>query len=259
MSHRSLYVSLGLCLVLITPISLGCGGGGGGSIPTPTPSPSPSPSPSPTPSPSPSPTPLPTTRASFTIQWPARGRALVSSAAALSAKITVAAAPSLALIVNRETAPAGYSQTYQSAESIAAGSYLVTVQFYSDANATGSLVAEASATATLASDGSGLDTLTLVGKIASLELTAPSTLVVGDTSATLMATARSASGQIIAITPGSFRYQVQTGDAVQLTSDAKLSAVKQGNADVVALLDSLTSPTRRVVVQDKGGVDLTIR
>lgn len=178
-------------------------------------------------------------------------------------QVTVAGAlpgnTDLTLTANRESAPASYTQSYETTETVPVGTYTVTVRFYSDANATGSVVAEASAPATLASDGSGLDTLTVGGKLASLELTAPATLVVGDTSAPLLVTARTASNQILAVTPGSFRFQVQSGDAVTLTSDARLSAVKPGTASVVALLDSLVSPARSVLVQATGGVDVDIR
>jgi hypothetical protein len=252
---------LGLGLSFLVSLSLGCGGGGSASptpVPTATPSPAPSPTPTPTPTPTPSPTPVPTTRARFTIQWPERGRALAATAAALSAKIAVADTP-VSLTLNRESAPAAYTQTAETSESLPVGSHTVTVQFFADANATGALVAEASAVATLEADGSGLDTVTVGGKIATLELAAPSPLIVGDTSAVLTATARNASGQLLAVTPGSFRFGIASGDAVQLTSDLRLLAVKPGIAEVVALLDTLSSPARRVEVLGNGGVDLEIR
>ena len=166
---------LGLCLVLITPIGLASGVAGAGRFYTQLPHQAPSrdlqpPRQLPLRVPSPSPTPLPTTRASFTIQWPERGRALVSSAAALSAKITVAAG-SRSTNSNRSierTAPAGVlAQTYQSAaehrfavEAYTGSQY----SSYSDANATGSRGRRGKCHSDACKPMAlGLDTLTLVG------------------------------------------------------------------------------------------------
>lgn len=245
-------VARSLCAVCfgLTILISGCGGGDSDPSASPTPSPSVSPTPRPTPAATPTPAP---TRARVTIAWPARTRVEAVSSA-LSARIVLArAAPGGGDVTWTAERPAVIpnqqpSLDYTSNDVAVAGTpFLLTVTFYGDVNQTGGVVAVAQANATVRADGSLDTTIATVGTIRSVSVVPNQTVAVGQT-VPLAFSALDATGNVIAVRPGSARISIAIGaDRIALDGES-IRGVRPRDASVVVAIDQASSSATPVIV-----------
>ncbi|MBC8141662.1 MAG: hypothetical protein H7Y38_09515 [Armatimonadetes bacterium] len=245
------WVARSLCAVCcfgLTALVAGCGGGDS----EPSASPSPTVSPTPRPTPAATPTPAPT-RARVTIAWPARTRVEAVSSA-LSARIVLTgAAPGGGDVTWTAERPAVIpnqqpSLDYTSNDVAVAGTpFLLTVTFYGDANQTGGVVAVAQANATVRADGTLDTTIATVGTIRSVSVVPNQTVAVGQT-VPLAFSALDATGNVIAVRPGSARISIAIGaDRIALDGES-IRGVRPRDASVVVAIDQASSSATPVIV-----------
>jgi hypothetical protein len=207
-----------LTAILLCPLFLGCGGGGDGGNPG-------------------------TTPVNVTVRWPARSRAIVDAPmAALSAVITLQAAKAdgtdLILTIERNDAPAAYTQTYTSTEQARAGlTTKLTVQFRAQHGGQGDLVGIAEAQTAVTQngalrngDGSEL-LLTTNDLVDSITVLPGQTVAVGEHT-DLAFTARDRQGNVLAITPGSVIFSVSEGSAFLKIENGQAVGLSPGTAKV---------------------------
>jgi len=225
---RKLFVFLlGVALLLV-----GCGGGGGGKG---------------------------SAAPSISVDWPTRTRNFSAPSSALSVTFLFqnsALTRTYATVnANRSSTLTAHTETYVSATKIPLGSYTVSATFYSLANQAGIVVATATAPVQLSSNGSLLNPSgTPLGQIAfegvvnSVALTANQSLTAGNTQQ-LVVTAYNAQSNALALTPGSFKFNVTGGSQyLSVTPDGIASGFAAGNATVTATVDNVTSPAATVTV-----------
>ncbi len=208
----------------------GCGGGGGG-----------------TPDPE-------TSRASLTIQWPARSRATLSPSSALSAVVRIVGAdPSsndIVFNINRDTVRAnGYSAQYSSPTDSRVGEFTVTITFHSQADGQGGVVGSVSRIVTLSGGSNSLGDVAVEGTVASVSV-APRQTIFTNESANLVFTAFDTSINAIAgVTPGSAFFTVSGGKDILSVVDGQLKAgATPGVASVIVMVDGKISEEQRVAV-----------
>jgi hypothetical protein len=192
-------------LVAVVPWNTlsGCGGSSGrGGTPTPTPSPTP--------------TPLPPgqTRAVFTVQWSARGRALVPPGSTLSLRMTLGGArpdgSDLNVSLNRSFVPISYTDTITSTDAVRVGTWQAVVTCYSDRERTGVVVGTGRATVTIAEDGTGIGDIAIPGIVSSVTIATGQSVRVG-TLTELTITCRDSSGALVPVSPGTALIAVLEG------------------------------------------------
>ncbi len=219
------------------------------------------------------------------IYWAERGRAIQAPAAALSCKIslypvtllqtdhdlpadshnpvldmnTIQEQPSFQWIINRQAAPGAYLQHWVSPDKVPVRRWRVVVDFTSEANNTGSAVANASIIFDLKEDGTGLDTISLNQVVKSLEVQNQQTIAVGEHKA-LAFIARDAAGAAVAVTPGSVKWEVgppEVGIAgarpilpeMLRFQDGQAYGLAAGSPTVRVSMDGMVSPWVTVTVR----------
>lgn len=222
-----------LPLALFMLMLIGCGGGGSGSD----------------------------SGETFTVPlgWGPRSRAVEGPSSALSARITLVngsfSGTDLVYVVNRHADLASYTESYPSPEPTFPGGYAMNVDFFSGANATGSIVATASIDVAINKggelkriDGDPLGTIVADGKVASVLIPSGQNITVGETKDVIF-TALDGSANILALTPGSaFLTITAGGDKLQIFSGVACTGVAVGNATLRATVDGIQSPTQTVEV-----------
>ena len=239
---RTGMISAGIFALAVA--STGCGGGGGGGTPGGTNTPSATPAPINTPT---------LSRASVTITWAARSRAVSAPASALSAVVFVsgtnAGVADTSLVVNRDPAQLSASSITQTLPAaLPEGAYPVTVAFYSQAGGAGTLVAQVTRTVSLSGAIPDLGDFALSGTVASVEVAPKQTLVPGAT-VDVTYTPLDASGAAIAgITPGSAFVNLVSGQNALQISGGRLVGLAPGLAQVTVSLDGKTSAPQTIGV-----------
>ena len=200
------------------------------------------------------------------IAWPARSRAVQAPASAQSAVITLQltddSTPPLTYGVDRPTGDGAVVRTVVAPTDLAPGRVLLTVDFFAGSPGASGVVATANVDATLRADGTllrpdgkPLGEIAFTGTLSRLEVAQSAYLDVGET-AELVVSATGRNGYI-ALAPGSAKLEVTSGaDVLKLRGGAKVDALREGVATVVATVDGLTSAPTAIVVQ---GAALTPR
>lgn len=211
---------------------VGCGGSGGGdSDPT-------------------------TTPVNFSIAWAERSRAIQGPSSAQSATITMndagAHGEDFATTVNRNAAPAGYTQNYTSATSARAGNHTLTIRFYDAAGGQGNVVAEGTASVTITATGGGIGDIAVGKKITTVTVPAGQ-IAPRQVDTQLTFTARDAGNALVPVSPGSAMWtQVDGGDVMSLTQDGIAEGITQlaegGVSHVRVTVDGVQSTSTAVMV-----------
>ncbi len=192
-----------------------------------------------------------TTPVKLDISWAARSRAVNAPSSALSAVVTLKGANAdgsdFTFPINRDAAPAAYVKTYVSTLPATVGAHPLTVNFFAAADGAGANVGVASTTVTINADGSGIGDVVTAGVVASAELTANQSLVVGQTKDLAFA-ARDSSNNLVAVSPGSATFTVTSGgDKLQITG-GQAAGVGVGTATATATVDGKTSVPQTIGV-----------
>ena len=233
-----MHIRLALLAVLVSVI-IGCGGGGN----------------------SPPPLPANTARIQIDLSWAGRSRDVKAPGSALSAAITLKGAgqdgSDFSFIVNRDAAPAAYTRTETSTDGAKLGAWPLTVTFYADKGGSGSVVATAMAQVRLNAggklvkpDGSDLGAVFSAGTITNVEIPFGQRIDVGKPS-DLMVTATDGSHNVIAVSPGSITYFVDTNSNLVEVSGGALQGIAPGGAQVHVVVDGVQSPLQTIIVSPK--------
>lgn len=215
---------LALILSLTLTAVVGCGGGSRGGGPT-------------------------TTTTSLDVNWPARTRDISAPASALAAVATIPGAKpgggDVVWTINRDPGTAAYTGHYTS-DPVTIGAYQVSVKFFAQPDGTGSVVGVASSPVTIA-PGHSLGTLLTVGTVTSVTLAPNQRVGIGQT-VDLAYTVKDASGNLLAVTPGSAVFSQSSGaGALSVTPSGSATGLTLGSAAVTASVDGVSSPPVQVL------------
>ena len=185
-------------------------------------------------------------RASLTVLWAARSRAVSAPASALSVVVSVGGQ---SLIMNRDAARLdAYSDTQNLPDALAAGSYPVSVVFYSQTNGAGSRVGAASRTVDVSGAAVDLGDFAVSGVIAGVEIAPKQSVSLGG-SLDLAYTPVDASGAALAsITPGSGFINIVSGQNALQVQNGRLVGLAPGLAQVTVIVDGAESAPQAVGV-----------
>ena len=235
---------LGLFLSVLCWLLVGCGGGTPGTTPTP----------------------IPSVVPTLTVNWAARsrgvspqsrshtGRDVTTPVSALSAAITVTGAPgsSVSFNVDRPAGASATTQNYRAPSYITVeGNPTVSITFYSaggGAGGSGSVVAQATAQVPIQDDGTLTTTITNVQTSIASVTVAPNQRVQTGQQAFLSYSATNASGQVIALSPGSAFFAVTGGAAFLSVSGEVASGLAGGTAAITATVDGVVSAPAAITV-----------
>jgi probable HAF family extracellular repeat protein len=189
----------------------------------------------------------------ISIQWGARSRAVSAPSSALSATVTLTMADptgaDFTWTLDRDTNPAAYTANYVSAARAKVGAAPLRIGFYAQADGKGALVGEGQANVTIQADGSGIGPVTTINTVASVEVAADQSLLVGQKK-DLVFTAKDAKGAMVAVTPGSAFLTVKTGGDLLRVTGGQLEGVSAGLATVTATVDGRASAETGLAIQN---------
>jgi hypothetical protein len=191
------------------------------------------------------------TLVAISVAWPSRSRTIGAPSSALSCVVTLDNAKpeggDFRFVIDREPMTASFSKTYTSPVEALIGATTETVQFYSAAGGTGTLVASSSGPATLSANGTGLDAVTLDHTIKEIS-SGHRTLSVG-TPIQLTFVAYDAENRSVAVSPGSVTWRVDSGsDLLNVSPDGIATGTAEGYPKVSASIDGISSPTTTLSV-----------
>lgn len=191
----------------------------------------------------------------WTIEWPERSRDIPAPSSALSVLVEIAEVPGerqLAVVRRNRPSELGRTQTPMSSPDLPFGSCAVRVSFFSQPDQSGVVVAQATTMAILDATRVSLGTVTPSGVVK--RVVAQSASVSVGQSKQLAFTAYSESGEIVALTEGSARWSLESGDGfATLTSAGVVSGVAPGEAVVRATVDDVRSDLAAVQVLAPSG------
>jgi len=195
-----------------------------------------------------------------TLNWSARSKVIYAPGSAQSVKFTLLSHQDNsavgAVIFNRKPEPAEYAETVTSSNTIrfTDNSFLAKVDFYTDKDARGAVVATAQQNVSLASDGTLLGTngqsasFTVNKRVAFLEIPAGQTIPVGDTT-NLRFLARASDYTTIALSDGSVFFKLVSGaTALSLEPNGLATGKATGAATIQASADGIESENAQVNV-----------
>jgi hypothetical protein len=201
----------------------GCGGGGGGGSST-------------------------VKNATIGIAWPDRTRALTTDlSSAQSATILIfkgsASKANVSFNVNRNPASlAAHTEDYTIPVPIRKDASAIYVQFFSAADAGGTLVGSATCAVDFTDGSFEPAFVSFTGEANSITAIAPGNLTIGDPATQLMASVKKSDGSTLAVSAGSIKWTQTSGSGnVTVTSDGLATPVAVGPAAVTAEVDGLVS------------------
>ena len=194
------------------------------------------------------------------IDWAARGRTVDAPSSALSVVITVKranpAGGDFTFTINRDADPSEYTREYISTTGVAYGTWLLNVQCYAGMNGTGDLVGAVGQNYKFGPEAPEVN-LTSVKSVASVEVVPGQTVGVGEFK-DLAFTARSASGALVMVSPGSVRFSIMDGaDKLSFLSQQAVG-ISVGTAMVQTTLDWHTSSAAAVSVTKSAAFTATL-
>ncbi|MGC4045951.1 MAG: hypothetical protein QM758_19335 [Armatimonas sp.] len=178
------------------------------------------------------------------VRWGARSRATAVGSTALSIVIAlqpVGGGTEESFVVNR---PAGsiaeQTETYEAPFSLAPGEYQLTLTAYAVGGGSGSVVARGSQHITLGADGL-LPDFALTGTIAAVTIPPGQSLGIGEQRA-LQLNVTGSSGETIALTEGSYFWEVLAGADKVRVENGLLLGTAPGLTTVRVTIDGVVSP-----------------
>lgn len=221
-----------LTVLLLALVIAGCGGGGGSDA-------------------------LPTTaNVLASIDWAARTRGLKAPSSAQSVVITLKDAlpggGDFHFLINRDAAPAAYTQTYTSPGLAKLGTWTMSAMFYGQNDGSGDAVGTAGAVVEIKADGTGLPTVATAGTFKTVSIPAGQTATIGtNQDLTVMAGTADSNGAIVkevAISPGSIVWKVIEGGDKLTFVDGMAKGIAPGVAKITATVDGIVSAAQTVTV-----------
>lgn len=244
------FIAIFIGAVVGATVAAGCGGGGGGGGDETTPTPSPSASATPPAA--------PTVVPRVAINWGERSRATGGLNSALSAVVRLQGASpdgsDLTFTVNRVAATTGYTVSVNAPRVARVGRWFFSVAFFAQPDGGGGQVGLAQATVDLTADGA-LPDVSAAATITQVELAAGQQVGVGQQK-DLAWTARSASGDLVAVTPGSGFFAITSGMERLRVRDGQVEGLLPGQAQVVVRVDGATSAATPVQVTSDAVVSI---
>jgi hypothetical protein len=227
-----------ILLVIICAILIACGGGGSGGTGT---------------SSSTTTTATTSTTAStgstmtpvrLTINWAERSRILNAPSAARSAVVTVFAGVNAStdykFTIDRNNAPAAYSQNYTSPASVRKGTLLVDIAFFSEPAGLGSVVAAAAADVDFTQNNGDVGDIVVESIIKSVTILPNQSVRVGE-SKDLLVESRDVDLNIVAISPGSASLSITSGGSFLGVNGPTIVGQASGVGNVVARVNGINS------------------
>jgi hypothetical protein len=154
----------------------------------------------------------------------------------------------LVFTVDRNDAPAAYTQTYTTTDSAVLGATIATITFYAIKGGQGAVVAVASKSVKLGADGGDVGDIDTVGTIASVAIVPGQSVLTGVTQ-DLQLSALDANGNAVAVTPGSAAWSVDPSQvSLALSPSGAATGVAPGFVSVSVTLDGKSSPAAMVPV-----------
>jgi hypothetical protein len=201
------------------------------------------------------------TRLKLDIVWPTRTRALDAPAGALSAVVSLeslgggtASFPA----IDRTTTTAGYTQNWVAATDSPTGIVRLVVRFFAQRGGGGALVGTAAKTVVIAPDGTGAGTIAVEGRIATIEVSGPSSIQVGDNTSYNIS-AKDAGGAAIALAPGAASFTKEGESAsLSIVADGTTTGLSVGSASIRATLGDKISDAFTISVTPPSGARATI-
>lgn len=199
------------------------------------------------------------TNATITVDWPQRSRDISGPSSALSVTIQFkgygSQTQSVKFSVDRDSNLAAHSVAYPVPTQLVPGSYILSGTFYAQAGEQGTVVATCNVAVAVTNlgaitqpDGSPLGTVNFTGSVASV-VVASNQLVPMTQTQQLTVIAQGQDGEILALTPGSFIWNVTAGGSnMTLTADGIATGVATGTATVTATVDGITSQPTTLTV-----------
>lgn len=191
------------------------------------------------------------TRVSVTVQWPTRSRSVGAPESALSGQVTISGAgPSggdFAFMVNRDPNRSdAYTQTYQSDSEAKIGQWQTSLTFFSEANGTGSPVANATKSVDLA-QSTDLGDVTVNNQIASVEVVPGQKVALGQRLRPQFI-ARTSQGVQVAVTPESGSVNIVNGQNFAGVVNGQVQGNVAGLAQATITVDGKTSVPQTIGV-----------
>lgn len=244
-----------ILFVILCALLIACGGGGGGGTATSTTSTTSTSSTTSTTSTTSGTTGATTTQVKLTVNWAARSRAVDAPSAALSAVITVFggidASTDYKFTINRNTAPAAYTQSYTSPGSVRKGTLLVDIAFYGGADGTGSVVASGAADVDFSLNGGDIGNITIQSIIQSVTIPPNQSVAVGQTK-DLLVECRDSDLNLVAVSPGAVSLNVTSGATFLGVNGPAVVGLAGGVGSIVAQVNGVSSPGTPVNITGGG-------
>ncbi len=199
---------------------------------------------------------------SVSINWPARTRGVVGPSSALSVTLTLhkpgGTEADISFSGDRSTDTTGHSESYTTTATGSIGEWILTAKFYSGHSETSAVVGTATADVDITANGvvakldGSLLSVSFTGPIAQAVVNPGQTIAVGGSGA-LSATAETAAGDPVIVSPGSFSFSLISGSSsLSVTPDGTATGISPGTAYVTASVDGVTSPVTAVNVGTVG-------
>lgn len=178
---------------------------------------------------------------------------MTGPASASSARITFqgAGANGTDLVVNvdRNTAPAAYTGTYNVGSQLLDNIKSFSAQFYAGAGQSGPVVATATATISWQGSNADLGEIALDGKVATVEVVDPGTVSEVAPPFDMQFVAKDSEGTALALAPGAATWSVVSGASnMTVAPDGRATPLLPGTAVVKATVDGVASPNLDVTL-----------
>lgn len=186
----------------------------------------------------------------FSVLWPARTRSVIGPESALSgrAKFRSERGEDVVVNFNRTDDMTLHAETYNVGQPLFVNTKDFDVTFYASADQSGDVVAEGSAEISW-KNSTMVGTITPSSTVATVEAIAPEQLVLDEPATELSFVAKDAQGVNLAVTPGSAKWTVLSGDSsATLTPDGIIEAVAVGSVAIQVTLDGQVSPQKDIAV-----------
>lgn len=194
---------------------------------------------------------------SVDVAWPARTKAISATPSALSLTIKLTGAKAdgsdFNWEIDRDATLTAHTNHYTSSDRVLPGNFPYTLTFFTAAGGTGNIVGTASGNVSIDNTGAGLTTVTAQTTVASVLIPAGQGVTQGSTSQ-LVFTATDQNGNLVAVSPGSATWSIQTGASfVSLTPAGVLGYLQAGTATVIATVDGVPSIANTVTSNSAPG------
>lgn len=180
---------------------------------------------------------------SFSVIWPERTRNIAGPDSALSGRARFRNVKGQDVVVNfnRDSNTSSHTEIYNVDQNLYENTKDFEVTFYTGQNQTGDVIAEGSGEVTWG-DSRMVGAITLGNKVKQVFSVTPTQILVDEPAYEMSFVARDENGTNLAVTPGSAKWSVVSGDDVAtITPDGTITALKAGTITVKVTIDGTSS------------------